>query len=440
MECRRQHWPQAAELANSGHVAPDLLTFGTGAGCVGAACGLLFPQARPAAAGKEGVSGGQLQDRGPQEVIVMAPHSDRKIRYAVVGQGWFAQTAILPAFANAADNSVLAALVSGDPEKRRELSKKYSVPAYGYELYDSLLAGGTLGAVYLALPNSMHREFTERAARHGVHVLCEKPMAPTVDDCQVMIDACDRAGVKLMIAYRLHFEEGNMKAVELVQSGRIGEPRLFSSVFTQRVGEGNIRLESHLGGGPLGDVGIYCINAARYLFREDPVEVVAFAATADRKRFEKVPEMVGGILRFPDERLATILIGFGEADVSTYRVIGTKGNLRMEPAYGFDTDLVQYLTVGEKTEAKTFRRRDQVAPEILYFSDCILRDQQPEPSGWEGLADVRVIEGLKQSLLQGKAVPLQPSPAKKRPGADQQIKRPAHSKPELVDAAPPSGS
>lgn len=370
----------------------------------------------------------------------MEPQSDRKVRYAVVGQGWFAQAAILPAFANAADNSVLSALFSGDPEKRLELGRAYKVPAYGYEQFDTLMKSGAVDAVYIALPNSMHREYTERAARHGVHVLCEKPMAPTVEDCQAMIDACDRAGVKLMIAYRLHFEEGNMKAVELVQSGRIGEPRLFDSVFTQQVGEGNIRLESHLGGGPLGDIGIYCINAARYLFRDDPVEVVAFSATADNKRFEKVPEMVAGILRFPDERLATILVGFGEADVSTYRIVGTEGDLRMEPAYGFDTDLVQYLTVGKKSEEKTFRRRDQVAPEILYFSDCVLRDQPPEPSGWEGLADVRVIEGLKHSLLQGKAVPLQPSPTKKRPGADQQIKRPAHSKPELVDAAPPSGS
>jgi glucose-fructose oxidoreductase len=302
------------------------------------------------------------------------------------------------------------------------------------------MEGGMLDAVYIALPNSMHREYTERAARHGVHVLCETPMAPTVEDCRAMIGACDRAGVKLMIAYRLHFEEGNLRAVELVKSGRIGEPRLFSSVFTQQVGEGNFRLESHLGGGPLGDVGVYCINAARYLFQDDPVEVVAFAATAEKARFEKVPEMVGSLLRFPNERLATMLVGFGEADVSTYRVVGTKGDMRMEPAYSFDNDLVQYVTEGEKTEERKYRRRDQVAPEILYFSDCILRDQQPEPSGWEGLADVRVIEGLKHSLLQGKAVPLQPSPPKKRPGADQQIRRPAHARPELVHATPPSGS
>jgi glucose-fructose oxidoreductase len=369
----------------------------------------------------------------------MATTSDRKIRYAVVGQGWFAQTAILPAFANATDNSVLTALISGDPDKRRELGRKYRVPAYGYDEYENLLADGSLDAVYIALPNSMHREYTERAARHGIHVLCEKPMAPTVEDCKAMIDACSEAKVKLMIAYRLHFEEGNLKAVELVTSGRIGEPRLFNSVYTQQVEEGNIRLESRLGGGPLGDIGIYCINAARYLFRDEPTEVAAFAATADRDRFETVPEMVAGILRFPDERLATILVGFGEAKVSTYRVVGTKGELRMEPAYSFDEDLVQYVTVDGQTKETTFHRRDQVAPEILYFSDCILRDREPEPSGKEGLADVRVIEGLQHALLQGKVVPLQPSEPKPRPGPRQQIQRPAHGEPELVHAAAPSG-
>jgi glucose-fructose oxidoreductase len=216
--------------------------------------------------------------------------------------------------------------------------------------------------------------------------------------------------------------------------------RLFNSVYTQQVEEGNFRLESRLGGGPLGDIGIYCINAARYLFRDEPTEVAAFAATADRDRFETVPEMVGGLLRFSDERLATILIGFGEAKTSTYRLIGTKGDLRMEPAYSFDGDLVQYVTMDGKTEETTFRRRDQVAPEVLYFSDCILRDQEPEPSGREGLADVRVIEGLQQALLQGKVVPLQPSEPKRRPGPRQQIKRPAHAQPELIHAAPPSGA
>jgi predicted dehydrogenase len=363
----------------------------------------------------------------------------RKIRYAVVGQGWFAQAAILPAFAHATDNSELAALVSGDPEKADELGKRYRVPVYHYGDYDRLLKEGRIDAVYIALPNSKHCEFTVRTAQAGVHVLCEKPMAVTPDECRLMIEACAQNSVRLMIAYRLHFEEANLKTVEIVQSGRIGEPRLFNSVFTQQVEEGNFRLDKSMGGGPLPDVGIYCINAARYLFREEPTEVTAFAARKEEARFDEVPEMVSAILRFPGERLATFTCGFGEADVSTYQVVGTKGDVRLEPAYTYHDDIRQIVTVEGKKEEQTFSKRDQIAPEILYFSDCILRQQEPEPSGVEGLIDVRILHALEQAYVGGKPVPLQPFPVKHRPDAEQNIKRPAVRKPELVNAAPPGG-
>src|SRR5262245_17731157 len=163
--------------------------------------------------------------------------SQRKVRYAVVGLGWFAQEAILPAFAHAKDNAELAALVTGEPTKAGELSKKYKVSTFGYDDYESALKKERCDAVYIALPNSHHREYTERAARAGVHVLCEKPMADSSADCQAMIDACKSAGVRLMIAYRLHFEAANLHAVETIQSGQLGEPRLFNSVFAQQVQE-----------------------------------------------------------------------------------------------------------------------------------------------------------------------------------------------------------
>src|SRR5437763_1225289 len=133
--------------------------------------------------------------------------SDRSIvRYAVVGQGYISQAAVLPAFRHARANSRLVALVSGDETKRRSLARKYGVATYGYDEYDTCLASGDVDAVYIALPNAMHREYTVRAAKHGVHVLCEKPLAVTEADCKAMIDACRKNGVKLMTAYRLHFE------------------------------------------------------------------------------------------------------------------------------------------------------------------------------------------------------------------------------------------
>jgi predicted dehydrogenase len=187
------------------------------------------------------------------------------VRYAVVGLGHIAQVAVLPAFAHARRNSVLTALVSDDPAKLEALGRKHRVKGtYSYEDYEQCLA--EVDAVFITLPNSMHAEYTVRAARRGVHVLCEKPMAVRVGECKRMIRACDVAGVKLMIAYRLHFEPLNLAAVVAARRGQLGALKYFTSAFSMRVREGNIRTEPALGGGTLYDIGVYCINAARNLF------------------------------------------------------------------------------------------------------------------------------------------------------------------------------
>lgn len=359
-----------------------------------------------------------------------------KVRFAVVGQGWFAQAAILPAFQHA-DNAVLSAIVSGDPVKRDELGKKYSVPAYPYEEYDALCGRGEIDAVYIVLPNSTHADYTIRAARAGVHVLCEKPMAANSKECQAMIDACDKGGVKLMIAYRLHFEEGNLEAIEVVHSGEIGEPRAFSSLNCQQVMMGNTRLDADLAGSPLMDIGVYCINASRYLFRADPTEVVAFSTTSADPRFREVPEMVSAVMQFPGAKVGSFTCGFGEAKASKYQVLGTKGDVQMDPAFPFESELKMTVTVGDKAKERTFKKRDHIAPELMYFSHCIRSGQRPEPDGYEGLADLRIIEAIQESMASGKAVKLAPFPEKPRPGKDQQLTSPAVAKQDLVNAKSP---
>ena len=264
-------------------------------------------------------------------------HSTPKIRYAVVGLGHLAQVAVLPAFAHA-KNSELAALVSSDPEKLTKLGRRYRVKArYSYDQYEECLEKGQIDAVYIALPNHLHREYAERAARAGVHVLVEKPMAVTEEDCQSMIEVAEENKVKLMVAYRLHFEEANLRAIDLVQSGKLGDPRLFDSVFTMQVKEGDIRLgPRELGGGTLYDIGIYCINAVRNIFGAEPMEVTAFSSNNGDPRFQQCEEMTSAILRFPGrERLASFTCSFGAADVSSYRVVGTEGHLIMDPAYEY---------------------------------------------------------------------------------------------------------
>ena len=321
-----------------------------------------------------------------------------RVRYAVVGLGHISQSAVLPAFAHARRNCELTALVSDSRHKLRQLGEEYGVDLqFTYDEYDELCASGAIDAVYIALPNSMHREYTERAARHGVHVLCEKPMAVTTADCRAMINAARANQIKLMVAYRLHFEPANLEAAEIAKSSRLGNVRIFNSLFTMQVKAGDIRLKRTLGGGSLYDIGIYCINAARMMFRAEPIEVFAASANTGEERFHEVDEMTAVILRYPGDRLATFTTSFGAADTSRYEIIGTKGTLIVDPAYEIGETLVHHQTIDDRTRKHRFTRRDQFAPELEYFADCILQDREPEPSALEGLADVQIIQGLLQS-------------------------------------------
>jgi predicted dehydrogenase len=354
-----------------------------------------------------------------------------QIRYAVVGLGHIAQVAVLPAFAHAKRNSTLVALVSDDAIKRQEVAKKYKVKqTYSYDEYERCLE--EVDAVYVALPNAMHAEYTIRAAKAGVHVLCEKPMAVTAKECRRMIDACARHNVKLMVAYRLHFEEINLKTIDLVQKGRIGEPKFFNSSFSLTVRPGNIRTQAELGGGTLYDLGVYCINAARYLFRSEPIEVLAMSVNSGVKKLAEIDESTGALLRFKDECLAAFVTSFNAADVGAYRIVGTKGEIRVDPAYEYAEGLKYELTVNGKTVRKTVPKRDQFAAELLYFSDSILHDRKPEPSGEDGMQDVRIVEALYRSAKTARSVKIPPFVDRKKPNITQTIRRPGVRKPDLV--------
>jgi len=312
---------------------------------------------------------------------------------------------------------------------------------FGAETYDNiekLCQSPNVDAVYIAVPNDLHAEMTLIAARHGVHVLCENPMAPTEAECRQMIRACEQHDVKLMIAYRLHFEAANLVAVELARGGELGDPRIFSSTFTLQVREGNIRVQPRRGAGPIFDIGIYCVNAARYLFRAEPIEVVAMRLSGRDPRFSAVDEAYTASLRFPEERVAQFACSFGAHDRARYEVIGTDGVLTLDNAYEYATEIKMHVesTHGEKD--RTFTKRDQIAAEIEYFARCIRDDHDPEPSGWEGLADVRILQALQASARFGRAVPIDPVPRPRRPDLGQEIRIPAHELPPLVDVEQPT--
>ena len=369
-----------------------------------------------------------------------ASEDGRKVRYAVAGLGWIAQEAVLPGFANA-PNSELVALVTDDQEKAEEVGRQYNVKrTVDYNDYDNLMASGEVDAVYITLPNNQHRDYTVRPALKGVHVLCEKPMAETEQDCLEMMAAADEGHAKLMIAYRLHFEPANLPAIETIKSGKIGEPGFFTSAFAQSVAEGNIRLSAGLGGGPVMDMGVYCINAARYLFQDEPEDMVSLSASKEGDpRFSEVPEAVSAVLRFPGGRLAAFTCSFGSANADEIRVVGTKGDLRLAPIYDYHHEYTAYLTVDGKTETKKYPRQDQFGAELLYFSDCVLNDVEPVPSGREGLADVRIIGAIHAAAHSGKAVPMGTQAPTERPSLERELMLPPVEAPQIVRAASPGG-
>lgn len=373
--------------------------------------------------------------RGPSK-------QETRVRFAVVGQGYFAQAAILPAFA-ATRRCDLRAIFSDDETKLASLRAKYHVDAaLGYDQYDEYLRSGEVDAVYIAVPNDRHREYVVRAARAGIHVLCEKPLGLDADEAERMKTVCEESGVKLMVAYRLHFEGATLEAIEQANSGVIGRPRFFSSTFAMQVKEGNIRTRAERGGGPLLDLGVYCVNAARSLFRAEPTEVSAMSATRrDDARFKEIDEQVSALLRFPDDRLAQVTCSFGAFDHSALTVVGEKGRISLDPAYEYAGDLTVRTEIeGKKPREKKFPKRDQIAAELDAFAGCVREDREPEPSGEEGLADLRVLDAIRRAAETRRVEPVHGVERHSHAGAEQGVSRPPHEMPPLVRVEAPGKS
>lgn len=359
------------------------------------------------------------------------------LRFAVVGLGHIAQAAVLPAFRHARKFAELTALVSGSPAKLKQLGKRYGVKhLYSYRDSRDLFTSGLVDAVYIALPNSQHAAWTIRAADAGLHVLCEKPLAVSVHDCERMIDACERNNVSLMTAYRLHFERCNLEVADIVRKKRIGDARYFDSQFSMQVKDGNIRVVRELGGGPEYDIGIYCLNAARYVFAAEPTQIFATATNSGDKRFRDVPETVHVLMKFPGDRVANFICSFGAADRSRYEIVGTKGSVVCEPAYEYAEGLAYELSIGDKKRRKKFAKSDQFAPELIHFAKCVRAGRRPEPSGKEGLIDIAILEAIHRSIQSGRWESVAvPQIKMHRPSLDQEIRRPAVPRePKLVQA------
>jgi predicted dehydrogenase len=358
-----------------------------------------------------------------------------KVRYAVVGAGNIAQVAVLPAFKNAKENSELVAIVSGDATKRRELCKKYDLQHDAdYADFEALLKAAHVDAVYIATPNATHLEYAVRAAKVGVHVLSEKPLATSAADALVMADVCKYSNVKLMVAYRLHFDEATLRTYELISDGRIGEARLFESTFTHVVRPGDIRTQpDEEGGGAVLDLGVYCVNMARHVFQAEPLQVSAMSVMRNGS-----DETTTATLRFAGDRIAHFTVSNAGSAISSFRVVGSDGDLLCEPAYEYAEAQEHFLTRDGETEHKSFSVRDQFAPQLIHFSDCILNDRQPKPGADEALADLRVVDAIVKSAATGEIVVLEPMRHAYHPKPEQEMHKPAVSKQNTINAPSPS--
>ena len=350
-------------------------------------------------------------DKQPPHVK-MPEMVQRKLGFAIVGLGQLSIEEILPAF-GMTKTARLAAFVSGHPDKARHLAEVYDVPSsslYDYEAFDRIKDDKTIDVVYIVLPNSMHAEYTIRALKAGKHVLCEKPMATSADDCHAMIAAAKDADRKLGIAYRLRYEPLNMKAVELCQNGAIGKLKTITASNCQNTKAPNIRLSAALGGGPVGDVGVYCINGACWATGEQPTHVTARAHyPKDDPRFAEVPESVSFLLEFPSGVTAACECSFGTSVGRRFRISGDKGFVEMDPAYAYSELALKQKTGDDENGTAqiatlAIREKNQFAEEMDGFANAILKGEELRTPGSMGLADVKTVAAIMEAARTGTRV------------------------------------
>src|SRR2546428_700020 len=331
----------------------------------------------------------------------------KQIGYAVVGAGPLVERALLPAFARAGGETRLAAIVSADRTRADALAQEHRATGYQYDEFRQCLQREDVQAVYLALPNSLHCDYAVEAADAGAHVVCERPMAVMADECRRMLRTCQTNRVKLMVAYHVEAEPAYKKLLELVRGGAIGAPKTFSSDSTIRVQDpDDPRLQRRLGGGTVYDLGVPEIFVARTVFDAEPAQVMAMTARMTRRYGGDVDESTVALIRFPDDRLAHPPPSFRQEATSVLTVFGDEGSIRLTGAYEAHRSSALEVVRGGRREEITFEPSDPFAVELANFSNSILRDVAPDPSGIEGLTDVRIVEAIYRSARDGRPVTL----------------------------------
>jgi predicted dehydrogenase len=334
----------------------------------------------------------------------------KRVGYAVVGLGSISQVAVLPAFEHS-KKARLVAVVSGDRSKARKLADQFEAShAFSYAELAKCLSNPEVEAVYIATPPGEHEKYAVAAARAGKHVLCEKPLAATVKQARNMVATCRRNKVRFMTAYRKYFEPSSVALKNMISKGDLGRIDVIHTLFSELRPFGDnssswLFSRKLCGGGPLTDLGVYCLNTCRWLVDEDPVAASgAVSWVRDRRRYKEVEEGIAFRLDFRSGLVLQGTAAYSAAFSSFVHVHGEKGWAELAPAFAFEEERRLSGKIAGKWFAKTFKPIDEFALELDYFSTCIREGRKPEPDGEQGLRDIIIIEAIYQAAKKGGTV------------------------------------
>ncbi|MGJ8677036.1 MAG: Gfo/Idh/MocA family protein [Akkermansiaceae bacterium] len=341
------------------------------------------------------------QEKG-EDIEEVKNEDGKKLGWALVGLSNLSEGKIGPALQKS-KYSRLAGIVTGTPAKAEAWQKKYGLKdsgIYNYDDFDKIIDNPDIDVVYIVLPNSMHREFTLRAAKAGKHVYVEKPMAVSPEDCKDMIAACDEAGVKLGVAYRLQFEPHHKELIRFAKEKVFGEVKHIDAGFGFKMrGTDGWRLKKEMGGGALLDVGVYVIQAARYIFDEEPESVSAVETKTDREKFAEVDETVTWTMKFPSGKTANLFASFNLKGYNRLTAFAEKGQFGLAPCFGTGG---QAGWTSDPNISLDFPKTDHFQVQMDYFSEAIIEGKEWKVDGVEGLRDHLVIEAIFKSIASGR--------------------------------------
>ena len=324
----------------------------------------------------------------------------KKLGVALVGLGYYSTDLLAPALQQT-QNCYLAGIVTGTPAKAEKWKKQYKIPEkniYNYDNFDTIANNPDIDVIYVVLPNSMHAEYVIRAAEAGKHVWCEKPMAPTVEECRRMIEACNKNKRKLSIGYRMQHEPNTKKVIEFGQEQTYGKlQNLSAAAGFFNPSKNHWKLEKEMGGGAMYDMGVYSLNAARYSTGLEPIAVTAKASTNRPEIYTEVDETMVFDLEFPNGITAACETSFGK-NMNTLQVNAANGWYKLEPFQAY-SGIKGITSDGKKLNATI---PNQQARQMDNDSISIINDTAVLVPGEEGLKDIRVVEAIYRSAASGK--------------------------------------